>query len=116
MNREMRSWISRQKIQAHTEKLSAQRADKERLLAEKSYEREQLRGEIAEQQKTIQELQGKETEVRNEIAAKQKEVNRLEKEIEKIIADEMRKAREEAERQALIAEAKKLGVETGEGL
>ena len=100
-------------LEAQIEALKTQKAAKQKLLVEKSKEREKLQQEKIEQQQTVNQLLGKEGEIKKEIAAKQKEVNRLEAEIQKIIAEEMRRSREKAERKLLVAEAKRLGLKSG---
>ena len=93
--------------------LENQKEEKKSLLNEKNGERELLRKEKLLQQETINELLGQENNIKKDIAKKQKEVNRLEAEIQKMIAEEMRLARVKAERNLLIAEAKRLGLRPG---
>jgi septal ring factor EnvC (AmiA/AmiB activator) len=100
-------------LEEQIEALKKQKQAKQLLLVEKNKEREKLQQEKIEQQQTVNQLLGKEGEIKKEIAAKQKEVNRLEAEIQKIIAEEMRRSREKAERGLLIAEAKRLGLKSG---
>ena len=76
-------------------------------------ERKSLEGEKNEQEQVVNDLKARETEITREIRAKQSEADKLEKEIQRIIADEMRKAREQAEREALEKEAKDVGLVAG---
>ena len=76
-------------------------------------ERKSLEGEKNEQEQVVNDLKARETEITREIRAKQSEADKLEKEIQRIIADEMRKARERAEREALEKEAKDVGLVAG---
>jgi septal ring factor EnvC (AmiA/AmiB activator) len=100
-------------LEKQIEALNVQKQAKQSLLAEKSKERGKLLQEKQEQQETVDLLLGKEGQLKQEIVDKQKEVNRLEAEIQKVIAEEMRKAREKAERDLLVAEAKRLGLVSG---
>jgi septal ring factor EnvC (AmiA/AmiB activator) len=61
----------------------------------------------------VGQLKTREKEITREIKAKQAEADKLEKEIQRIIAAEMRKARELAERESLEKEAKELGLVPG---
>ena len=58
-------------------------------------------------------LQSKESELKKDIQKKQREAQQLEKQIKRIIAEEMRKAKLRAERMALEKEAEDLGLVKG---
>jgi septal ring factor EnvC (AmiA/AmiB activator) len=102
-----------EELNTQIEELRSQKKEKQSLLVEKSKERELLQKEKLEQQNQVNQLLGKESEIKKDIAAKQQEVNRLEAEIQKIIAEEMRIARQKAEHDLLVAEAKRLGLKQG---
>ena len=92
-------------IQQKAEKLAIQQAQHGEKLA--------LQTDANEQKSTVRELQSKESEIKNDIQKKQREVQQLEQQIKRIIAEEMRKAKERAQRNKLEQEAKELGLITG---
>lgn len=71
--------------------------EKENVLAKQEILRENLERERKEQNTILAEYRQKEGEIRNEIAAKQSESKKLESEIQRIIEEEIRIAREKAE-------------------
>ncbi len=87
------------------EKTAVQQAQKEAKIA--------LLTDAQEQQNTVATLQSKESDLKKDINKKQREAQQLEKQIKRIIAEEMRKAKERAERNALEKEAKELGLIKG---
>ena len=87
------------------EKTALQQAQKEAKLA--------LLADAQDQEKTVATLQSRESDLKNDINKKQREAQQLEKQIKRIIAEEMRKAKERAERTALEMEAKELGLLRG---
>ncbi|MFH1319053.1 MAG: peptidoglycan DD-metalloendopeptidase family protein [Bacteroidota bacterium] len=91
--------------------MEAKRADKRKLLHNKKDERESLAIEKAEQNKIYKKLYDKENQLKSELNVKQKEARKLQKAIEDIIAEEIRKAREAVKKPkgfALTPEEKKL--------
>ena len=76
--------------------LEAKRIVKKQLLQVKSEERAILSGETTEQNNIYNELQNKEKHLKADMKAKQKEAQGLQKAIEDVIAEELRKAREAA--------------------
>ncbi len=76
--------------------LEAKRNVKKQLLQSKNEERAILSGETTEQNNIYNELQNKEKHLKADLKAKQKEAQGLQKAIEDIIAEELRKAREAA--------------------
>lgn len=87
------------------EKTALQQAQKEAKLA--------LLADAQDQEKTVATLQSRESDLKNDINKKQREAQQLEKQIKRIIAEEMRKAKERAERTALEMEAEELGLLKG---
>ena len=87
------------------EKTAIQQAQKEAKIA--------LLADAQDQQKTLATLQSRESDLKKDINKKQREAQQLEKQIKRIIAEEMRKAKERAERTALEMEAKELGLVRG---
>lgn len=83
--------------------------EKENVLAKQRVLREKLQLEKEEQNKILADYRKNEGEIRNEIAAKQVENKKLESEIQRIIEEEIRIAREkaEAERKAREEAARK---------
>lgn len=93
--------------------LEARKQEQLALKNSKVDERKSLEGEKNEQEQVVTNLKQRENEITREIRAKQSEADKLEQEIQRIIADEMRKAREKAERESLEKEAKELGLVAG---
>ena len=87
------------------EKTALQQAQKQAKLA--------LLADAQDQEQTVATLQSRESDLKNDINKKQREAQQLEKQIKRIIAEEMRKAKERAERTALEMEAKELGLLRG---
>ena len=87
----------------------------EKLTVQKSQEREknQLLVDAQKQEETLISLKNKEGELKNDIQKKQREAEQLEKQIKRIIAEELRKARLRAERNNLEKEAEELGLVKG---
>lgn len=100
-------------LQEKIEALKSSKKEKELLLAAKTNEYKSLESERTEQQQLVTALKGKEKELQKEIAQKQQEAKNVEREIQRIIAVELRKAREAAEREALEKEAEKVGLTKG---
>ena len=68
---------------------------------------------MRKRKKNVATLQSKESELKKDIQKKQREAQQLEKQIKRIIAEEMRKAKLRAERMALEKEAEDLGLVKG---
>lgn len=95
------------------EALIVQKAEKVTIQQAQQGEKLALLADANEQQETVQELKSKESELKSDIQKKQREVQQLEQQIKRIIAEEMRKAKERAERNKLEEEAKELGLLSG---
>lgn len=93
--------------------LEQRKKQQERLKNNKQEERQNLVGEKEEQEEVVGDLKDREREIIKEIKAKQREADKLEKEIERVIAEEMRRAREAAERKSLEDEAIAVGLVSG---
>jgi len=93
--------------------LQDRKAKQAALKNNKEGEKKTLVQEQQEQQEVVNDLKNRESEIQKEIKAKQREADKLEKEIQRIIADELRKAREKAERERLEADAKEVGLIKG---
>lgn len=93
--------------------LGQQKAKKEVLRSQLEQERQKLLAEKKEQQKNIDELQVQEKEIASELKEKQARANKLENEIQRIIAAEIRKAKDKAIRQGIEEEAERLGLIAG---
>lgn len=93
--------------------LSRQKEEKEGLRGQKESERNAILAERQEQQRAILDLQETEGSLESQISSKQAEANRLEEEIQKIIAEEIRKERARAERKSLEDRALAAGLVKG---
>ncbi len=83
------------------------------LKGNKEGEKKTLVVEQTEQQEVVNDLKKRESELQKEIKAKQREADKLEKEIQRIITEELKKAREKAARERLEADAKEVGLIKG---
>ena len=95
------------------EVLIQQKAEKEAVKQAQQGEKLALQADANEQESAVEVLKTKESELTNDIKKKQREVQQLEQQIKRIIAEEMRKAKERAERIKLEEEAKELGLVSG---
>jgi septal ring factor EnvC (AmiA/AmiB activator) len=84
---------SQQKLSEVVKKLAKQKSEKEKLLAAQKKETEQLEGVKTEQDKEIQRLQSQEKKLRKQASDKQRQADKLDKEIKKLIADEVKKSK-----------------------
>jgi septal ring factor EnvC (AmiA/AmiB activator) len=76
--------------------LQLEREEKEALRADKAREREVLDGEKQQQRLTVDALSDKERQLKKELRQKEKDAKKLESAIQRIIEEEIRKAREAA--------------------
>ncbi len=81
-------------LRAKNDSLEVHKVEKAALLNDLSSEKNTLANERAEQNKVYSELQSREKELKREIKKYEKEQRALQKAIERIIAEELRKARE----------------------
>lgn len=95
------------------ETLNKQKTRKSALRGQMEREEKKLIAEKEEQEKTIKELQKKEGEIAKSLKKKQKEAKKIEDEIQRIIAAEIRRAREKAIRRQIEDEAKLVGLTSG---
>lgn len=95
------------------EVLIAKKAEKLNVQKAQEYEKNELLVDAQAQEKTVAALQSKESELKKDIQKKQREAQQLEKQIKRIITEEMRKAKLRAERIALENEAENLGLVKG---
>ncbi len=86
------------------------RAEKAALLKEREDERLKLESQEKEQKVLVANLQKKQKGIQNEIAKKRREANQLNARIDKLIAEEIERARKRAEEEAR-AEARRLAAE-----
>jgi septal ring factor EnvC (AmiA/AmiB activator) len=114
---ELIEWI-RDLIQKKVSKLQLQKAEKEILLQSKKQEADKLNKERKQQGQYLTTLQKKQQEFEKKLKEQQKIEAQLNREIQRIIDEEIRKARErekEKERQAAAAGNKSTGKSTGSG-
>ena len=91
-----------EQVKAKQAELKKTRAAKEKLLKEREAERAKLEKEEKEKKAILSNLQKKQKGLQDEISKKRREANQLNARIDKLIADEIEKARKQA-----AAEAKK---------
>lgn len=92
------------------EKLNSQKSRKSILKTQMEREEAKLLAEKEEQEKTIKELKSRETEIAAELKTKQKQAKKVEGEIQKIIAAEIKRAKQRAIRRQIEDEAKLVGL------
>ena len=107
--------IKNQQLALNTkvEELNHQKVRKGALKSQMEKERAKLLAEKEEQEKNIENLKEKESEIASQVKAKQAKAKQLEKEIQRIIAAEIRKARERAIRKQIEEEATLVGLKKG---
>lgn len=93
--------------------LNIQKNKKAALKAQMEKEKSTLIAEKKEQEKAISELQKKEGEITKDLKKKQVQSKKLENEIQRIIAAEIKRAREKAIRQQIEDEARLVGLKKG---
>lgn len=93
--------------------LNRQKIKKEVLKAQMEEERNKLIAERNEQQQAIASLSEKESEITKDLKEKQVQAKKLENEIQRIIAAEIRRAKEAAIRRGIEDEAKSVGLISG---
>lgn len=101
------------KLAQEREELARVREEKLQLQSEQENERSALLEDASQQEQVVVNLQSKESEIKRDIDKKQREAQQLEAKIKTIIAEEMRKAKERAERNKLEDEAKEVGLISG---
>ncbi len=93
--------------------LQKQKLEKERLRGVNENEKQSLVSEKTTLDQAVVALRGQEKDLLKSIDQKKREAQKLDQQIEKIIAAEMRRAREEAERKALEKSASEVGLIKG---
>jgi septal ring factor EnvC (AmiA/AmiB activator) len=93
-NKQVNEIIDSQKqLNVEIKKLAGQKADKEKLLVVQQRESKQLEAVKDEQNKEMTRLKSQERKLRQQAQTKQREAQKLEKEINKLIAEEIRKSK-----------------------
>ena len=105
--------IAQETLARERETLIAKKAEKIQVQTAQEGEKLALQADAQVQETTVQNLQSKESTLKKNIDKKQREAQQLEQQIKRIIAEEMRKAKERAERSSLEGEAKELGLVSG---
>lgn len=105
--------IAQETLAREREALIAKKAEKIEVQTAQESEKIALQADAQIQEVTVQNLQSKESTLKKDIDKKQREAQQLEQQIKRIIAEEMRKAKERAERSSLENEAKELGLILG---
>ncbi len=104
---------SQKQLAQKTDQLHAQRVRKEALRAQLNKEQERLTNERLSQQEAIAEYKSVERDLTEKLKQKQREARKVEKEIQRIIAAEIKRAKEAADRNRLETKAIDLGLERG---
>ena len=105
--------IAQETLARERETLIAKKAEKIQVQTAQEGEKLALQADAQVQETTVQNLQSKESTLKKDIDKKQREAQQLEQQIKRIIAEEMRKAKERAKRSSLEGEAKELGLVSG---
>ena len=105
--------VAQETLARERETLIAKKAEKIQVQKAQEGEKSALQADAQIQETTVQNLQSKESTLKKDIDKKQREAQQLERQIKRIIAEEMRKAKERAERSSLENEAKELGLVSG---
>ena len=105
--------IAQETLARERETLIGKKAEKIQVQTAQEGEKLALQADAQVQETTVQNLQSKESTLKKDIDKKQREAQQLEQQIKRIIAEEMRKAKERAERSSLEGEAKELGLVSG---
>ena len=87
---------TQQELKEKIAQLEIDKQEKSALLSLEEQEKQKLAVEKAEQETTVQKLQTKEQELKSDLRKKEEAARKLQKAIEKIIEEEIRKAREAA--------------------
>lgn len=87
---------TQQELKSKISELEASKQEKSALLSLEQQEKQKLAVEQAEQETNVKKLQSKEQELRSDLNKKQEAERKLQKAIERIIEEEIRKAREAA--------------------
>ena len=105
--------VAQETLARERETLIAKKAEKIQVQKAQEGEKSALQADAQIQETTVQNLQSKESTLKKDIDKKQREAQQLEQQIKRIIAEEMRKAKELAERSSLENEAIELGLVSG---
>ena len=105
--------VAQETLAHERETLIAKKAEKIQVQKAQEGEKSALQADAQIQETTVQNLQSKESTLKKDIDKKQREAQQLEQQIKRIIAEEMRKAKERAERSSLENEAIELGLVSG---
>ena len=105
--------VAQETLARERETLIAKKAEKIQVQTAQEGEKIALQADAQVQETTVQNLQSKESTLKKDIDKKQRQAQQLEQQIKRIIAEEMRKAKERAERSSLEGEAKELGLVSG---
>lgn len=99
----------REDIHVRQTTLKATREEKQALLQTSENERQNLRGEEDNQKKEVRKLNEKQKDLQAQLRKKRQQANALNKQIEKLIAEEIEKAEAEAAHERATAATKKPG-------
>lgn len=97
-------------LEEKLKELNRQKLRKEALRGQMKEERQKLETEKKEQEANIETLKTREKEIAADLEEKQKQAKKVENEIQRIIAEEIRRAKERAIRNQIEEEAKRVGL------
>jgi len=101
-------------LNALNDKLTLQKQEKKKLLAESEKEKKVLKKDRAEQEKLVKSIQKDKKKYTADIKKRQQEANKIQKQIDKIIKDAIAAANRKAAAEAAAAAAKKKGASAAE--
>ncbi len=87
--------------------------EKQRVIERQKAEQASMEQERVEQERQLASFKGKEKDIQKDIETKQQQRDQLNKEIEKLIAAEIKRAKEEAKRRSLESDAEGVGLKKG---
>lgn len=98
-------------IAKQREDILSKQEEKKRVVERQKNEKASLQSEKKQQEEQLASFKGKEKEIESDIKKKQQQRDQLNREIERMIAAEIKRAKEEAERRSLEKDAQSIGLE-----
>ena len=90
--------VKQKELEEKQQELIALRAEKQELLARQQEERDALTAKKSEQQQLVKQLQKKQSDIKKEISRQQSEYERLNKEIDRLIAEQIAASQKKKEK------------------
>jgi septal ring factor EnvC (AmiA/AmiB activator) len=104
---------TRADLEAEREELKRKKEETARLIARQQEEQKTLLAEQQEQEKQLADFKGKEQEIQEDIKKKAQQRDQLNAEIQRLIAIEIQRAKEEAQRKEIEKRATQIGLVKG---